>query len=70
MILFEKARQNADALRHVGERALADAKRAGVPIYYMDDAFKDDIVREFPDGHRERIVQGEHGATAPIGARL
>lgn len=69
MVLFDKARQNAEALRQVGERALADAKKAGVPVYYMDDAFGNDIIREFPDGHRERLAQGECGAITPIGAR-
>lgn len=70
MVLFDKVRQNADALRQVGERALAEARKAGVPVYYMDDAFGDDIIREFPDGHRDRIVRGEHGGNIPIGARL
>jgi hypothetical protein len=70
MVLFDKARQNAEALRQVGERALADARKAGVPVYYMDDAFGDDIIREFPDGHRERIPRGQHGAIVPISARL
>ena len=69
MILFDKVRQNAEALRQVGESALADAKKAGVPVYYMDDAFGNDIIREFPDGYRERIVRGEHGAASPIIAR-
>jgi hypothetical protein len=68
-VLFDKVRQNAEALRQVGERALADARMAGVPVYYMDDAFRDDIIREFPDGHRERIVRGEDGAIIPIGGR-
>ena len=69
MVLFDEVRQNADALRQVGETALADAKKAGVPVYYMDDAFGDDIIREFPDGHRERIARGQQGATIPIIAR-
>ena len=69
MVLFDKVHQNAEALRQVGERALADARKAGVPVYYMDDAFGDDIVREFPDGHRERIAPGKRGAAIPIIAR-
>jgi predicted Fe-Mo cluster-binding NifX family protein len=69
MVLFDKVRQNAEALRQVGERALADARKAGVPVYYMDDAFGDAIIREFPDGHRERIARGEQGAITPIGTR-
>ena len=69
MVIFDKALQNAEALRQVGERALAEAKRAGVPVYYMEDAFGNDIIREFPDGRRERIVRGENGAAVPIAAR-
>jgi hypothetical protein len=69
MFLFDLALQNAEAIRKVGETALADARRAGVPAYYMDDAFGDDIIREFPDGTREIIARGENGAPTPIAAR-
>ncbi len=69
MALFDQFPQNADVLQQVGENALADARRAGVPVYYMDDAFGDDIIREFPDGSRERIVRGEDGAVVPIARR-
>jgi hypothetical protein len=69
MVLFDKVRQNAEALRHVGERALCDARKAGIPIHYMDAAFGDDIIREFPDGHRERIPRGGEGVVVAIGPR-
>lgn len=28
---------------------------AGRPIYYMDEAYPDQIVREYPDGRRELV---------------
>jgi hypothetical protein len=69
MILFEKVRQNAEALRQVGARALEEARRAGVPAYYMDPAYGDDIIREYPDGRRERMIKGQDGAVVPIPPR-
>ena len=69
MILFEKIQENAEALRQVGARALADARRAGVPVYYMETAHGDDIIREFPDGRRERLVRGQDGVVVPIPPR-
>lgn len=69
MLLSEWLRQHPDALRQVGARALADAKEAGVPVHYMEPAFGDDIIREFPDGRRERIVAGGDGAVVPIPPR-
>ncbi len=48
MILFDKVRENAEGLRRMGERALDEAGRAGVPAYYMDPAYGEDIIREFP----------------------
>ena len=69
MVLFDKVRQNAEALRQVGERALCDARKAGIPIHYMDAAFGDDIIREFPDGHRERIPRGGEGVVVAISPR-
>ena len=68
-LLFEWLRQHPDALRQVGVRALADAKKASVPVYYMEPAYGNDIIREFPDGRRERIVAGENGTAVPIPPR-
>ncbi len=69
MNLVDEICQNAEALRRLGEQALADARAAGVPVHYMDPAFGDDIIREFPDGRRESIVRGGDGAVVPIGPR-
>jgi hypothetical protein len=70
MLLSEWLRQHPDALRQVGVRALEDAKKAGVPVAYLDPEYGDDIIREFPDGRRERIIRGEHGAVVAIPARV
>jgi hypothetical protein len=69
MVLFDKVRQNGGTLRQVGEDALADARKAGVPVYYMDDTFGNDIIREFPDGHRERIARGAQDPIPILGRR-
>ena len=69
MALFDKAHQNADALRRVGERALSDARKAGVPACYIDAAHMNDHIREFPDGRRERISRDQDGAIIAIPPR-
>ncbi len=69
MLLSEWLRQYPNALRRVGVRALEDAKRAGIPVHYMEPLYGGDIIREFPDGRRERIVAGEDGAVVPIPPR-
>lgn len=55
MVLFEKLRENADAIRRVGERAVEEARRLGVPCHYMDATICDGIIREMPDGSRQRV---------------
>ena len=69
MLLADWLRQDPDALRQVGVRALADAKRAGVPVYYMEPAFGEDIIWEFPDGPRERMVAGDDNIVIPLPLR-
>jgi len=55
MVLFEKIDENAEAIRRVGERAVLEAKRFGVPAHYMDPTLCDGIIREMPDGTRQQI---------------
>jgi hypothetical protein len=55
MILTKLIRENAEAIRQVGTRALEEARQAGVPAYYMDPSLGEGVVREMPDGTRERI---------------
>lgn len=55
MTLAKLIRDNAEAISEVGLRALEEAKKAGVPAYYMDRSVGDGIIREWPDGTREHI---------------
>jgi hypothetical protein len=51
-----------DHIRTAGARAAAEMLRAGVPVYYMDDAIAPgEIIKEWPSGWREivRIRAGE-----------
>lgn len=55
MILFEKSRENADAIRMMGKQAIAEARRMGLPAHYVDPALGEGIIRELPDGTRQRL---------------
>lgn len=55
-MLLENATKNAEALRTSGERAIRDAKRAGAPVYYMDAALGEGIIKELPDGTRQKVL--------------
>lgn len=59
-MLLEIATKNAQALRTAGKRAIAQAKMAGVPVYYMDPALGDGIIKEFPDGTRQKVRVQAH----------
>lgn len=54
-MLLENATKNAEALRTAGKRAIAQAKLAGVAVYYMDPALGEDIIKELPDGTRQKV---------------
>lgn len=56
MTLLEKAQANAAEIQRAGLLALEDARRAGVPAYYIDPALGAGIIREMPDGTRQRLV--------------
>ena len=53
--LLENMEKYAEAMRSSGRRAIEQAKRAGVPAYYVDPALGDGIIKELPDGTRQRI---------------
>ena len=55
MVLFDKLRENAETIRQVGERAVQEARRLGVPSHYMDTTVCAGIIREMPDGSRQRV---------------
>lgn len=55
MTLIERVDRHIDAIRQLGARAIEDAKRDGVPAVYVDPSLGPWIVREMPDGTRERF---------------
>jgi hypothetical protein len=61
MMIFEKARENADEIKTGAARAIEEAKKAGAPAYYMDPVLGEGIIKEMPDGtrHRIKLIQGE-----------
>ncbi len=71
MILFDKIRENADAICRVGERAVREAKELGVPCHYSDPSLCDGIIREMPDGTRQRVEfrNGEEIVVETFGPR-
>ncbi len=54
-MLLENATKYEIAINSSGERAMRRAKRAGAPVYYMDAAIAEGIIRELPDGSRQRV---------------
>ncbi len=72
MVLFDKIRENAEAIRLIGERAVEEAKRLGVPCHYMDPSLCDGIVREMPDGNRQHVElkDGEEIVVETFGPRV
>ena len=55
MMIFDKARENADAIRGIGADAAERAKAAGVPVYYDDPALGG-VVKEMPDGSKALVL--------------
>jgi hypothetical protein len=61
MMIFEKARENAEEIKKGGARAIEEAKKAGAPAYYMDPTLGEGIIKEMPDGtrHHIKLIEGE-----------
>jgi hypothetical protein len=59
MMLFEKARENEAAIRQMGARAIAAARKAGVAAYYLDPSLGEGLIKEMPDGTRHRLKAGD-----------
>ena len=55
MTLLELLDLKRDDFEQMGERAIESARRDGVPAYYVDASLGQGIIRELPDGTRERI---------------
>jgi len=71
MMIFEKARENAEAIKQGGARAIEEAKLVGVPAYYLDPSLGEGIIKELPDGTRQRIklIDGEDVVVESIGPK-
>jgi hypothetical protein len=62
LVVIETLHRNAAAIRRVGQHALDEARKAGVPVYYTDyPTYGNDVIREYPDGHRERLIGSQAG---------
>ncbi len=55
MRLFEQYARRAEAIGRIGEEVRADARATGTPISYTEPAYGTDVIREWPDGRRERL---------------
>ncbi|NGM18485.1 hypothetical protein G3576_00565 [Roseomonas stagni] len=57
MTLFDLYARKAEAIAKIGEQVRAEARRTGTTISYMEEGYGDDIIREYPDGRRERLLR-------------
>jgi hypothetical protein len=55
MIIFEQYARRAEAIGRIGEEVRAEARATGTPISYTEPAYGTDVIREYPDGRRERL---------------
>lgn len=71
MMLLDKARENAAAIRRIGASALEEARKTKSPIHYTDASLGDGIIREMPDGTRHRLMKqnGEEVVVESFGPR-
>ena len=54
-MLLDILHQNKERIAQAGPKAIRRALEAGVPVYYIDRALGDGIVKEMPDGTRHLI---------------
>jgi hypothetical protein len=55
MLLFEQFARDPDALARLVDHVRAEARRTNTTISYTEPAFGTDVIREYPDGRRERL---------------
>lgn len=55
MVLLEQYARRAEAISRIGEDVRAEARATGTPISYTEPAYGTDVIREYPDGYRERL---------------
>jgi len=59
-------RQPQTVLTKVGELARKQARQADIPVHYLDPLnYGTDIIREYPDGRRERLVHNVGAVPIP-----
>ena len=61
-MLLERTEEIAEELRTMGWRAVEEARRAGVPAYFMKPDLGEGIIRRMPDGTLERVRVLDNGA--------
>jgi hypothetical protein len=54
-MLLDVLHQDEENIAQAGPKAIKKALEAGVPVYYIDNALGDGIVKEMPDGKRYLI---------------
>jgi hypothetical protein len=54
IVLFERAVSKAEAIRRIGEDARTLARATGTAVPYTEPAYGTNVIREYPDGRRER----------------
>jgi hypothetical protein len=54
-MLLDVLHQDEEKIAQAGPKAIKKALEAGVPVYYVDAAFGDGLVKEMPDGTRYLI---------------
>ena len=68
MILFEQYARKAEAISRIGEDVRADARASKTTVSYTEPAYGTDVIREYSDGHRERVkADGSVVAVPPRG---
>lgn len=55
MVILEQYARRAKAISHLGEKVRAEAISTGTAISYTEPAYGTDVIREYPDGRRERV---------------
>jgi hypothetical protein len=54
-MLLDILHQDEERIAQAGLKAIKKALEAGVPVYYLDNALGEGIVKEMPDGTRHLI---------------
>lgn len=54
-MLIERLSRDYERIAKVGETAIREARAAGVPVYFIDEAVGPGIIKMMPDGTRHLI---------------